>query len=897
MVDGMGEGKDLCWEGCRDVVFTHTIPFFFGDCPCVRVCSQASPQPCLCPVGYKGPHCEYEETAVKDCTLSCQNGGLCRLGESSSPGYNVYFWEQDDLTDHMHCECPEGWTGPDCTIETIKCGPFECLNGSACVEREDFNDDGSPFCDCQSANDFVNNVFYAGKYCQYLASEICAIDSGTGQAVVCANGGACRQDAPDGCDCPPGVGGQFCEYSEEFDCTLDCQNGSICRLGPPPPGLEVYDYQFDTEYHHEFQYCECASPDFRGMLCEITDENQCGNVACLNGGTCETEVVDGEIEFFCNCNSAYDSNRGIQYGGRYCQSPSSALCFEDTVNQEIYSCFNSGQCQSEYTNGCACPEEYGGFSCEYVRGRDCTLTCQNGGVCALGPPLEEYSYLSVYWFSPDKDYQYCECPEGFSGEFCQAEAVDCGDFLCLNGGQCSDEEGNPMEDRCNCIDAYDFLTDTYFDGLYCQFPSTSVCFEDATEAFFCMNGGECQDDYLQGCKCPEGFGGFYCEFDERLDCQLDCGENGTCRLGSPPRGSQADAYWYNPDADGSNQYCECDQGSGGKFCESFGEDCGDYTCLNGGSCTAPDGNPMVDRCNCLDAWEEATNTFYDGRFCQYASTVICSEDQNEIYFCVNDGVCRTDARQGCLCEDGFSGFSCEFITGTDCTLDCGRNGVCRLGDQSGQYCECAPLFTGDQCQFDVILPSESPSATPSASPSTVAPTSMPSTGTNCTLDCGANGTCRLSRSFASNSSNQTIDIDQYCECNPLFSGPFCDTEVVSPTASPTVNCTLDCGANGTCLLGSPLAAERSFATTNDTNVTTAIIEQDEYCKCDPLFVGEFCQTQVTAPPTTPPSNGSSTSVLTENDESSATGLAVTRLGFGAFLGWLPAVAVVVWASL
>ena len=50
------------------------------------------------------------------------------------------------------------------------------------------------------------------------------------------------------------------------------------------------------------------------------------------------------------------------------------------------------------------------------------------------------------------------------------------------------------------------------------------------------------------------------ELVEGVDCKLDCGENGDCRLGAPPSGSHAHAYWYDPDAQADYQYCECKNG-------------------------------------------------------------------------------------------------------------------------------------------------------------------------------------------------------------------------------------------------------------------------------------------------------------------------------------------------
>lgn len=794
---------------------------------------------------------------MPDCTLDCMNGGLCRLGENPKPG-NIGLHLGENPNDDMYCECPEGWDGPDCTHEVEACGGATCMNGSTCKAGI-----GGDYCDCTTGYDVANGIFYAGVHCQYEANEVCGAGVFNGQAYFCTNGGTCLSTTgPSGCNCPDGADGEHCEYVHEVDCTLDCLNGGVCKAGDDQ---DAPDYSLSGVIHHDKQYCEC--PDgFSGGFCEITPENRCGDGACLNGGRCETNFVAGEERSYCNCLPAYDEKRGVYFDGRYCQFASTTLCFDDTDTDEIYYCTNKGQCQREYLNGCLCPEGYGGFSCEFIDPQDCNLDCKNGGTCKLGSPPGT-DKLNAYWFNPDDymNWQYCECPNGFSGQLCEGTIEEsCGDFVCLNGGKCNDEDGNPMDGRCNCLEAQN--GDTYYDGLYCQFPSTDVCYKDDTvdEVYFCMNNGECQDDHLKGCICPEGYGGFSCELVEGVDCKLDCGDHGTCRLGAPPGSSYEHAYWYDPDAQADYEYCECDGGYNGKYCEESGTDCGDFTCLNGGTCIGADGERMVDRCNCLGAFESGTpNTYYDGRFCQYPSTSVCFEGNDEAYFCMNDGTCNDDYYQGCTCPPGFSGFSCEFLEGTDCTLDCNGNGKCRLGSPPGgshahaywydpnaqenyQYCECDQGFGGKHCEsmgedcgeFTCL------------------------NGGRCTDDDGNPMYDRCNCLYAYDEATDTYydgrfcqygstsvcyadDVDQYfcmndgqcqtdylqgCICPDGFSGFSC--EFIQGT-----DCTLTCQNGGECRLGAPPGGSHEHAYWYDPDAQGDY----EYCHCASGFGGKFCE--------------------------------------------------------
>lgn len=770
----------------------------------------------------------------------------------------------------MHCECPTGFAGSLCEVTTDACGDIECLNGGVCVTATDATGKETHFCQCPTAQD-PNDVYYAGQYCQYPSTAFCGYltINNVGTPFFCTNGGTCLDpnNPQAGCSCVDGTDGFHCEYRQDKDCDLQCINGE-CKIGEPPEYSYDFPIWLDAGSHHDFQYCECPA-GFSGKACERDENNACSDFACLHGGTCHVEESYGETAYSCDCLSAYVGE--IPADGRYCEFVATSICYDDVDNHEIYFCMNNGQCQQDYMKGCLCPEGFGGFSCEFLEDRDCTLDCQNGGECVLGSPPDQ-PYLTAYWFNAEdfSNWQYCSCPEGWSGEFCEAATVDCGDYTCLNGGTC-DYKDTELKGRCNCVDASeDFI---YYDGLYCQFPSTSICAQLENEVYFCTNGGECRDNYLDGCDCPEGFAGFYCELVEAVDCTLEC-NHGTCRLGAPPGGSHAHAYWYDPAAADDYQYCECDAGWGGQMCDVQGEDCGTFTCLNGGSCYDQYGKAMADRCDCIHVEGEGPNgetIYYDGRFCQFPSTVTCFEGEfggdDQVFFCMNGGTCN-DPGEPCDCPEGYSGFSCEFIKGTDCNLDCGDNGECRLGAPPGdsyahaywfseddqenyQYCECKNGFGGKHCevsgedcgdfvclnggqctnQFGIPMVDrcfceyavqDNPDGSKTYFDGRFC--QYPSTSVCYESDieaywCANGGTC-----------SETDPKNAPCECPDGYAGHSC--EFLAGT-----DCTLDCSGHGICRLGSPPATTHAheywFSPYDTWNY--------QYCECDSGYGGKNCE--------------------------------------------------------
>jgi hypothetical protein len=103
------------------------------------------------------------------------------------------------------------------------------------------------------------------------------------------------------------------------------------------------------------------------------------------------------------------------------------------------------------------------------------------------------------------------------------------------------------------------------------------------------------------------------------------------------------------------EHCVCADGYFGLQCEHKLEICpgGDHVCLHGSKCVAVDeGNgseATKHTCDCDDGFDAVEK--YAGKFCQYTSTDICTENgqpgvgKANFAFCVNNGICKKKGKK------------------------------------------------------------------------------------------------------------------------------------------------------------------------------------------------------------------------------------------------------------
>lgn len=435
-------------------------------------------EPCSCPVGLDGPHCEFTEGEVPDCILGCQNGGICTIGIQNIQDAADYtkFWEQS--VNNMYCKCPEGRHGVHCEVDLSNMNSRQC---------------GEP----------PNDLF--------CFNGVCDVDKVSNQPI---------------CHCRRGYTGHSCQYkSEEVpDCKLDCQHGS-CELGIKTL-VDNNDINRFWENHVNFTHCRC-DVGWYGTNCEIPSTT-CGSKTCLGNGTkCAT---DKKGQGYCDCASVKESKDPLALAGEQCQFEATSLCVTPT---ESYYCYNDGICSSN-SAGCDCRDGFSGPVCEYEEHKEpkCSLKCQNGGLCKKGNKYisnvtqnPELSFLQTF-SSENFGTEHCLCQEGYAGNMCETKVEVCGDdkHVCLHGSKCIEEEDGSH--RCDCEKA--FTPESRYAGKYCQHHHTDMCANteelifdgSAADVHFCVNDGVCRQRGSKGypgCDCGSLYFGSRCEFSRLYD--------------------------------------------------------------------------------------------------------------------------------------------------------------------------------------------------------------------------------------------------------------------------------------------------------------------------------------------------------------------------------------------
>jgi len=343
-------------------------------------------------------------------------------------------------------------------------------------------------------------------------------------------------------------------------CSLTCQNGGNCVTGQQDLADE---YRFWEDDPSDTEYCSC--PDsWDGPYCEIP-RVPCGTNHCFYGSQCVSETVDGETLHHCDCLAA--ATETTAYAGRFCQYEAIEFCTPEPGPNGHLFCVH-GSCRDPAYEGCNCPPGYTGFSCEFRtsfgdvvvdnsssnnEGRpvldseanaDCSMDCQNGGTCRhgtkqIGGGLDLFAGHTEHLNEEagTQNFQHCVCPDAFAGTHCEhaVEACDAdGQFLCMHGGACVDNE-----QLCDCSQADSELA-TFFAGNHCEHPVTDICLDNvppggqpsgSTSAnlgdimpgaalYFCLNSGTCKayvdssERGYPGCHCQEGYLGPHCELRE-----------------------------------------------------------------------------------------------------------------------------------------------------------------------------------------------------------------------------------------------------------------------------------------------------------------------------------------------------------------------------------------------
>ncbi|XP_074620014.1 uncharacterized protein LOC141878864 isoform X2 [Acropora palmata] len=227
--------------------------------------------------------------------------------------------------------------------------------------------------------------------------------------------------------------------------------------------------------------------------------------------------------------------------------------------------------------------------------------CNNSGQCIPQEPRGQRNYR-------------CQCPPGYTGQYCGTEMDECKSYPCLRG-RCTDLLNNYS---CSCY--------LGFEGRNCDVDK-DIYIDDCVN-HTCTNGASCIDGInVYSCNCTAGFTGAYCETDIDECVSHTCANGASC-------------------VDGINAYsCKCAKGFSGASCDIDIDDCVNHTCANGASCVDGINNYS---CNCSVGFTGSS----------------CETDINDCvnHTCENGAACLDGINNyACNCTTGFTGAYCETV--------------------------------------------------------------------------------------------------------------------------------------------------------------------------------------------------------------------------------------------
>jgi hypothetical protein len=312
--------------------------------------------------------------------------------------------------------------------------------------------------------------------------------------------------------------------------------------------------------------------------------------------------------------------------------------------------------------------------------------CQNGGVCILATDQSDFDKDGNFKKTP---VNYCQCPEGTSGNLCHGKNVctlncehasSCRHYDDITPSSSAPDGFSDSEFYCECVDNYK--------GQECEVPYTTCpkTSDDKNEKQLqCLYGGVCEisvdttniknSKYI--CRCPKGRDGTNCENgitssikDYNGPCYVDedCNNQGICADKHDAQTTEITGMTTK------TTYCQCKSGYGGDNCELS---CDSLKCQHGSSCrfhstTAEDvthANDETDTgayCDCIGSYgvDTAKNSIqlYKGQECEIELKICPGDNKME---CLYGGSCvgSQDDMDGdfytCACPPNRIGKHCE----------------------------------------------------------------------------------------------------------------------------------------------------------------------------------------------------------------------------------------------
>lgn len=659
---------------------------------------------CACEPGYSGVNCQdVSEYCKKTCsdegTLRCFENGPTNVKCKCKPGFtgeicdinineclsNPCYGESEciDKIDEFECQCPEDRIGKYCQIKINFCEEHGhlCQENSVCLDT----DKNATYIKCACAYGFT------GTYCnETIIQPSCEANS--------CNGGVCiEQEIGYKCECPKGMIGNNCEIKPDNVCFGNkCQNGHCLAFNTP----------LGDDY-----ICKCYD-NYAGEFCQFEEcrqENM--DQFCVKNNTVgmvKDKSFQDKLVCHCLCKNGYIGER-CEEKINLCTAIDEAVSFWESQQTISYGnhCRNNGECYiNESTNEvqCKCPAGYIGERCEEKVTNICSNNpCIYGACVSLGASDSYECICTSGWegancnvrkhcliddecvanntnsvtFSYSDNRCICDCKHGFEGNDCSINHDDCVGLnpthMCQNGGECIDKIGTY---ECRCPSGYG--------GFFCE-TKLKGCLMNPCKF------GECQEDNIQTfkCKCEPGYEGDLCDQPVNMCEPNPCENDAKCHNLIPIGDSTSHDF-----------FCECppEFGKNSKTCSHRTIDpCIVSPCLNNATCISTSDflNQSGKKVLVYSHFTCKCPKGFTGEYCEEKITS-CSPNP-----CLNKGSCLPGRKENsftCRCFPAFTGKFCEHLLDQCANFPCEHGATC-MSTPHGYKCQCPINFTGRNCDI------------------------------------------------------------------------------------------------------------------------------------------------------------------------------------------------------
>lgn len=435
----VGERCDSCAEGFQDNDGDERCSPSCAAQACGHgTCDDSSGVAiCVCAEGHVGESCESCATGFQDhdgdgtCQPNCES-----LGLECGPG------TCDDSSGVAACDCPEGYTGEDCSSCAAGfqsrggdgvCRPGCALAGLTCGRGVCNDSSGVATCVCPMGYEGASCEECVDGFQDHDGDGTCLPDCATA-ALSCGHGACDDSAGVAACICEAGYIGESCGSCAPG--YQDLTGEGLCRPTCAVAGLDCGTGQCDDR--SGIAACVCSA-EYVGSSCQECAagfQDHDGDGVCrpaCNGGTLSClhgSCDDSSGTAVCVCEEGYVGSSCGQCAPGYQDRDLDGICLPSCSAVSL-GCVHGICDDATGTAICACEEGYQGERCD---------TCQEGysdpdqdGVCVAGCAVVNLNCGHGQCVEDGTGAPSCLCEDGYGGANCTA---------CAPGYQDNDVDGS-----------------------------------------------------------------------------------------------------------------------------------------------------------------------------------------------------------------------------------------------------------------------------------------------------------------------------------------------------------------------------------------------------------------------------------------------------------------------